>query len=91
MRDYWKGVTRGTQISTRENSKRVVEEDESYEKGATHSPKTLSATEKVLGLQWNKEEDVIILDLTEVAKDLSLEEWTPTKRDVARRDHVKDL
>lgn len=39
-----------TQISTREISKTVVEEDESYAKGATHCPDTLSATEKVLGL-----------------------------------------
>lgn len=68
--------SQGTQIFTRENSETEVEEDKSYANCAAHSPDTLSATEKVLGLKWNKAEDVIILDLTEVANDLSLEEWT---------------
>ena len=53
--------------------------NESYTKGATHRPDTLSATEKVLGLQWNKEEDEIVLDLKGVAEDLSLEELIQTK------------
>ena len=40
--------------------------------------------EKVLGVQWNKEEDQMVLDLTDVVEDSSLEELKPTKRDVAR-------
>ena len=74
----------GTQISApEENSETVVEEDESYAKSATHSPDTLSATEKVLRFQWNKEEDKMVLDLNEVAEDSSLGELSPTKRDAA--------
>ena len=61
-----------------------MEEDESYAKSATHSPGILPTTEKVLGMQWNKEEDKMVLDLTDTVEDSSLEELKPTKRDVAR-------
>ena len=39
-----------TDLRSRVNSETVVEEDKFYANSATHSPDTLSATEKVLGL-----------------------------------------
>ena len=58
--------------------------DESYAKSLKHSGSVLSATEKVLGVHWNKEEDQLVLDLKEVQEDSSLDVLSPTKRDVAR-------
>ena len=61
-----------------------MEEDESYPKSATHPPGIVPATEKFLGVQWNKEEDQMVLDLADIVEDSSLEELRPRKRDVAR-------
>ena len=71
-------------ITSKENSETVMEEDESYAKSATHSGSALPATEKVLGVHWNTEEDQLVLDLKEVLEDSSLDDLRPTKRDVAR-------
>jgi len=61
-----------------------MEEDESYAKSETHNGSALPATENVLGVHWNKEEDQMVLDLKEVLEDSSLDDWSPAKRDVAR-------
>ena len=74
----------GQSIASKENSEAVMEEDESYTKSATHSRSALPATEKVLGVHWNTEEDQLVLDLKEVLEDSSLDDLRPTKRDVAR-------
>ena len=50
-----------------------------------HSGSSLPATEKVLGVHWNKKEDQLVLDLKEVLEDSSPDDLSPTKRDVARR------
>ena len=71
-------------ISSKENPETVMEEDESYTKSATHSGSALRATEKVLGVHGNTEEDQLVLDLKEVLEDSSLDDLRPTKRDVAR-------
>ena len=71
-------------ITSKENSETVLEEDESYAKSATHSGSALPATEKVLGVHCNTEEDQLVLDLKEVLEDSSLDDLRPTKRDVAR-------
>ena len=74
----------GQSIASKENSETVMEEDESYAKSATHSGSALPATEKVLGVHWNTEEDQLVLDLKEVLEDSSLDDLRPTKCDVAR-------
>ena len=66
------------------NSQTVMEKDESYAQSATQTPGALLATEKVLGLHWNKDDDHMFLELKGVVEDLSLLEFGPTKRDVAR-------
>ena len=71
-------------ITSKENSETVMEEDGSYAKSATHSGSALPATEKVLGVHWNTEEDQLVLDLKEVLEDSSLDAFRPTKCDVAR-------
>ena len=71
-------------IASKENVESVMGEDESYAKSATHSGSSLPATEKVLGVHWNREEDQLVLDLKEVLEDSSLDDLSPTKRDVAR-------
>ena len=71
-------------ITSKENSETVMEEDGSYAKSATHSGSALPATEKVLGVHWNTEEDQLVLDLKEVLEDSSLDALRPTKCDVAR-------
>ena len=74
----------GQSTASKESVQTVMEEDESYARSATHSGSTLPATEKVLGVHWNKEEDQLVLDLKEVLEDSSLDVLSPTKRDVAR-------
>ena len=74
----------GQSIASKESVETVMEEDESYAKSATHSGSALPATEKVLGVHWNKEEDHLVLDLKRVLEDSSLDILSPTKRDVAR-------
>ena len=71
-------------ITSKENSETVMEEDGSYAKSTTHSGSALPATEKVLGVHWNTEEDQLVLDLKEVLEDSSLDALRPTKCDVAR-------
>ena len=66
------------------NSQTVMEEEKSYAKSATQSPGTLPATEKVLGLHWNKDDDHMFLERKGVVEDLSLPVIGPTKRDAAR-------
>ena len=61
-----------------------MEKDESYAKTATHSGSSPPATEEVLGVHWNKEEDQLVLDMKEVIGDSSPDDLSPTKRDVAR-------
>jgi len=58
----------------KKDSETVLEEDESHAKSATHSPGILPATEKVLSVQWNKEEDQMVLNLTDIVEDSSEEE-----------------
>ena len=74
----------GPSIASKENSETVMEEDESYAKSAMHSGSALPATEKVLFVHWNTEEDQLVLDLKEVLEDSSLDDLRPTKRDVAQ-------
>ena len=50
----------GQSIASKKNSESVMEEDESYAKSATHSGSALPATEKVLGVHWNTEEDQLV-------------------------------
>lgn len=74
----------GQSIGSKENSETAMKEDESYAKSATHSGSALPATEKVLGVHWNTEENQFVLDLKEVLEDSSLDDLSPTKRDIAR-------
>ena len=50
----------GQSIASKKNSESVMEEDESYARSATHSGSALPATEKVLGVHWNTEEDQLV-------------------------------
>ena len=74
----------GQSIASKENSETVMEEDESHAKSAMHSGSALPATEKLLFVHWNTEEDQLVLDLKEVLEDSSLDDLRPTKCDVAR-------
>ena len=74
----------GQSIASKESVQTVMEEDESYAKSATHSGSALPATEKALGVHWNKGEDQLVPDLKEVLEDSSLDVLSPTKHDVAR-------
>ena len=78
-------ASQGTKVITRsENIKTVSEEDESFPKSVVHSPDTSPATEKVLGVSWNKEDDQLILDVRNIVDRSVMEEPNPTKHDVAR-------
>lgn len=63
-----------------------MEEDEWYTNSTAYSPGTLPVTEKAkaLGVQWNKKEVQVALNLKEIAEDWILGDLSPTKRDVAR-------
>ena len=75
----------GTKVATpSENMKTVSEEDESFPESLVHRPDTSPATEKVLGVPWDKESDQLVLDVRDVVDRSSVEEPNPTKRDVAR-------
>ena len=71
-------------VTPSENIKTVSEEDESFAKNVIHSRDTSPATEKVLGVSWNKEDDHLILDVRDIVVRSVMKEPNPTKRDVAR-------
>ena len=60
----------------------VVEEDESYAKSITGLQGLAKSTEKVLGVQWDKEGDNLVMDLSQFLGEVSVEK--PTKRQVVR-------
>ena len=78
-------ASQGTKVVTpSESIKTVSEEDESFAKTVVHSPDTSPATEKVLGVSWNKEDDQLILNVRTIVDRSVMEEPNPKKRDVAR-------
>ena len=63
-------------------AKPVVEEDESYAKSTTGPQEYAKQAEKVLGIQWDKKEDTLVMDPSQVVSEVSA--VTPTKRQVVR-------
>ena len=71
-----------TETPLQRSLKTVIEENESYAKSTTQHQDTLPVTEKVVGVQWDKEDDNLVLDLKQFLHQSTTEE--PTKRDVVR-------